>query len=116
MNRDGRVLYEGLPAHYSGYLHRAVLSQDAEAVDLRNIRVRPQCRELFRQITGIPYSTRPGTDIFDASQLPEGSDVRALSLKFCEALRKEGYRILYLPNENFDANPAEDGHPWERNL
>lgn len=116
MNRDGRVLYEGLPAHYSGYLHRAVLSQDAEAVDLRNIRVRPQCRELFGQIAGIPYSTRPGTDIFDASQLPEGSDVRALSLKFCEALRKEGYRILYLPNENFDANPAEDGHAWERNL
>lgn len=116
MDRDGRVLYEGLPAHYSGYLHRAVLSQDAEAVDLRNIRIRPQCRELFGRITGIPYSTRPGTDIFDASQLPEGSDVRALSLKFCEALRKEGYRILYLPDQSFDTVPAEVGHARERNL
>lgn len=97
MDRDGRVLYQGLPAHYSGYLHRAVLSQDAEAVDLRNIRVRPQCRGLFERITGIPYRTIPGTDIFDASLLPEDSDVIGLSLKFCEALRKEEYRILYLP-------------------
>lgn len=114
MSRDGQVLYEGLPVHYSGYLHRAVLSQDAEAVDLRNIRVRPECRELFRQITGIDYRTMPGTDRFDVSQLPEGSDICALSLKLCEALRKEGYRILYLPVQDFDAIPAECGRTRER--
>ena len=98
MKEDGTVVYMGLPACYSGYLHRAVLSQDAEAVDLRNLMVRPQCLELFTQIVGVPYRAIPGTDIFDVSVLPEGSDVCRLSLKLCEALRREGYRILYLPD------------------
>ncbi len=98
MKEDGTVVYMGLPACYSGYLHRAVLSQDAEAVDLRNLMVRPQCLELFTQIVGVPYRALPGTDIFDVSVLPEGSNVCRLSLKLCEALRREGYRILYLPD------------------
>ena len=98
MTRDGQVLYEGLPANYSGYLHRANLAQDAEAVDLRNIRLRPECREIFRRITGVPYKVIEGTDMFDASVLPEGEDVIRLSLRLCEALRAAGYRILYLPD------------------
>ena len=98
MTRDGQVLYEGLPANYSGYLHRAALMQDAEAVDLRSIRIRPECRETFRRITGIAYRTVPGTEIFDVSALPEEEDIVGLSLRLCEALRKEGYRILYLPD------------------
>lgn len=97
MREDGTVVYDGLPVHYSGYLHRAVLHQDAEAVDLRNMKVRPECGEIFRRITGVSYETVPGRDIFDASRLPEGSDIRDLSLKLCRALREEGYRILYLP-------------------
>lgn len=98
MTEEGRVLYENLPVHYSGYLHRGALSQDAAAVDLRNMKVRPECRELFRRITGVSYRTRPGGDVFDVSLLPAGSDVRCLSLKLCAALKKEGYRILYLPD------------------
>lgn len=97
MREDGTVVYQGLSVHYSGYLHRAVLGQDTEAVDLRNMKVRPECGEIFRRITGVPYRTVPGTDIFDVSRLPEGSDIRGLSLKLCQALREEGYRILYLP-------------------
>ena len=98
MDRHGQVLYEGLPADYSGYLHRAVLAQSAEAVDLRNIRIRPECRDIFRRVTGILYRTVPGTDIFDASLLPEGCDVCRLSLELCRAIREEGYGILYLPD------------------
>lgn len=98
MTRDGQVLYEGLPANYSGYLHRANLAQDAEAVDLRNIRLRPECREIFRRITGVPYKVIEGTDMFDASVLPESEDVIRLSLRLCQALRAAGYRILYLPD------------------
>ena len=98
----GEVFYEKLPIHYSGYLHRAVLSQDAAAADIRNIRVRPECRELFRQITGVPYRTLPGTDRFDASLLPEGCDIRGISLEFGRALRAAGYRILYVPEKSYD--------------
>lgn len=98
MTEEGDVIYENLPANYSGYLHRAVLAQSAAAVDIRNIRVRPECRELFRQVTGFSYRTLAGSDIFDASLLPEDSHIRRLSIEFCKALRREGYRILYLPD------------------
>lgn len=98
----GEVLYRNLPIHYSGYLHRAVLPQDAAAADIRNIRVRPECRELFRQVTGVPYRTAPGTDRFDASTLPEGSDMRRIGLELGRALREAGYRILYLPERSYD--------------
>ena len=98
----GEALYRNLPIHYSGYLHRAVLPQDAGAADIRNIRVRPECRELFRQVTGVPYRTVTGTDRFDASTLPEGSDIRKISLELGRALREAGYRILYLPEKSND--------------
>lgn len=98
----GEVLYRNLPIHYSGYLHRAVLPQDAAAADIRNIRVRPECRELFSQVTGVPYRTVPGTDRFDASTLPEGCDIGRISLELGRALREAGYRILYLPERSYD--------------
>lgn len=97
MTEEGRVLYENLPLSYSGYLHRAVLSQDGEAVDIRNIRIRPECRELFRKVTGVSYGTVPGGELFDVSLLPGDCDYIVLSLKLCRALREAGYRILYLP-------------------
>lgn len=95
---NGEVLYGGLPVCYSGHLHRAGLAQDAAAVDIRNIRVRRECRELFREVTGIPYRALPGTDVFDAALLPENCDFGRASLALCGALREAGYRILYLPD------------------
>ena len=95
MAEDGIVFYENLPVNYSGYLHRAILPQDAFAVDIRNIRVRPECRELFRKVTGVPYQALPGTDIFDVSVLPEDCDIRKVSLEFGRAMREAGYRIIY---------------------
>lgn len=50
MTADGKVFYEGLPKDFGGYLHRAELSQDAEALDLRCIRIRSADRELFEKI------------------------------------------------------------------
>ena len=95
---DGTLLYEGLPACYSGYLHRAVLQQDAEAVDIRLIEVRGECRELFEQVTGVPYKTLPGQEVFDASALPEDMDYREVSIAFGKALKEAGYRVLWLPS------------------
>lgn len=97
LTEEGKAMYAGLPVRYSGYLHRAVLHQDAYAVDLRNIQVRPECRELFRQITGVSYQTVPGRDIFDVSRLPGDCDILLLSLEFGRAVREAGYRNLYLP-------------------
>ena len=97
LKEDGTVYYEGLPKGYSGYFHRASLSQDAEAVDIRNIRVREELWPLFRDVVGVPWRTVPGGDIFDVSSLPKGTDMKAISVKLGRAIRCAGYRILYLP-------------------
>ena len=97
LTEEGKVLYEGLPKGYSGYLHRAALPQDAAAVDIRNIRVRPECRELFERVAGVPYKTVLQGERFDVSYLPKDCDYIEISLRLGRALREAGYRILYLP-------------------
>ncbi len=97
MKSDGTLLYQGLPAGYSGYLHRAVLMQDAEAVDIRCIRVREECIPVFEKVTGVTYKEIPGTAIFDYSTLPDGMDCREISVALGRAIREAGYRVLYFP-------------------
>ena len=95
MSSQGTVYYEGLPRYFSGSLHRAVLTQSAEAVDIRCMQVRKECRALWEEIVGVPYLEKEG--IFDASVLPADTDYRTVSLKFCKAMKEAGYGILYDP-------------------
>lgn len=97
MTAEGKVLYEGLPVNYSGYLHRAALQQDAEALDIRNLTLRDSGKALFKEITGVSYTPLPGTEKLDFSVLPEGADFVEVSLRLSKALREQGYRLLYLP-------------------
>lgn len=99
MDLTGRVYYYGLKPGYSGYLHRAALTQDAEAVDIRCICAAEDCRKLFEEATGIPYVTRPGSQWFDSSAIPAGADITQLSLRFGQALRQQGRRILWDPEQ-----------------
>ena len=108
MTAGGKVFYEGLPEGFGGYLHRAELSQDAEALDLRCLRIQPVYREIFEEIVGVPYTEiqrQPGQQpVFDVDTLPAGADIPALSLRLSQSLRKQG-RLLYLP---------EYPEKWER--
>lgn len=97
MSEEGEIPDEGLPESFGGYLHRAVLQQDAEALDLRNLEVREDLRGLFEETLGAPYATLPGTEIFDASSLPAGADPVEESRRLCRALRERGYRLLFMP-------------------
>ncbi len=97
LSEEGNVFYQGLPASYSGYMHRAVLQQNGEAVDIRLIAVREECRKLFEQIVGVPYKTLPGQEFFDASVLPEEMDYQTVSIALGKAIRSAGYRILWEP-------------------
>lgn len=97
MTEEGQVFYEHLNRRFSGYMHRASLAQDAEVLDLRNLQVREEARELFRETVGVPWRTLPQHEIFDVSVLPEGADITALSVALGRALRRAGYRLLYLP-------------------
>ncbi len=100
MDTAGNVFYEGLSAHFSGYLHRAVLTQSAEVLDIRSIAVRKELHTLFEKITGVTYVSLPGSNMFDASTLPADTDYKALSVKLCAQICKEGYRLLWDRREN----------------
>lgn len=102
MNGDGKIFYEGLPREYSGYMHRATLTQEAEALDIRNLEVAEALRGRVEEIAGVPYVTREDSQIFDASVLPQGTDYIALSLKVSAALKAEGFKLLYLPRREID--------------
>lgn len=102
LSKTGDIFYAGLPLNYSGYLHRAVLAQDAEALDIRNLEVASSWRESFERLTGVPYATLPGTEIFDASTLPPDTDYIALSLVVCGELRQQGFKLLYLPERTME--------------
>ena len=95
-DHNGKILYRGLRQGYSGYMHRGVLLQDVDAVDIRNIRVSDACTDTFQHIVGVPYVTAEN-GCFDWMLLPEGTDYLALSLSLGEALRSQGYRVCWDP-------------------
>ncbi len=100
MDEDGNVYYKGLSKHFSGYLHRAVLTQNAGVIDIRSMVVREELRDLFKEITGVSYKAIPGTQIFDASTLPQGTNYKELSIKLSKEIRRQGYRLQWYRRDN----------------
>lgn len=109
MEADGDCLYLGLYKEYSGgNTHRAVLKQDTAAVDIRCVQVRPELREAFEQITGLPYTERTvrcKTDggrkeirIADVQRLScDDAGYRKLSLELSKAAENHKYLVLWDP-------------------
>ncbi len=95
---EGEVYYKGLPAAFGGYLHRAKLSQDAYAVDLRCCKARKECIPLLEDVLGCAWQTLPGTEIFDVTCLPADADKKALALACGLALQAAGYLIFWDPD------------------
>ena len=85
---DGTCPYAGLKRGFSGYMNRAALQQNAYAVDLRKIKIRPELYPLYLEIVGVPY----GSPLALGEQ-----EYVVLSLKLCEAIREKGYRVLWDP-------------------
>ncbi len=115
MDKEGNVLYEGLPIGYTGYFHRAMCQQSASALDIRCMRLNPEFWDDFYKITGVKYSEhrtpgmislrphetgRPpqdGEKIFDAKTLPPESDILQMSLELSQKIRSSGRGLLYYP-------------------
>lgn len=97
MDEAGEVQYLGLKDGYSGYLNRAILVQQASALDLRCLRLGEQCRELFREVTGLEYVEDAASDMYDWHSLPADYDYAGEGLKLSLALRKAGYVLLWDP-------------------
>lgn len=82
MDCEGTVLYSGLHKKFEGYMNRAHLMQSAYAVDIRNIVVREELKEILEEIKRRVNGTKD-------------ADYVAVSLEFCEKVRNLGYEILY---------------------
>lgn len=95
---DGQPFYAGLHKEYSGYMHRAVLQQEAEMVDLRCMKVSLAAEGILEEMIGLPYLQHPGTGRFDWRDcLKEDVDFLDLSRRFCAKVREQGYRIVWDP-------------------
>lgn len=98
MSETGEVFAMGLAAGFSGYVNRAALVQQAQALDLRLFRLNPACKELFEETLKIPYTVIEDgkRDQFDWQTIEE-KEKKLLSLKISEALRSQGYKLLWDP-------------------
>lgn len=98
ITEDGTILHQNLPVAYSGYMHRAALTQDAWALDIRCIRIRKECIPIFEKITDVSYREDNKSSLFDAKQLPKDTDFCELSLRLGAALHDAGYQMMYDPH------------------
>ena len=95
---SGRCPYEGLSRGFSGYMHRAALQQEAFAVDVRNMVLRPGLWETYEQVTGVPYSEREQRfPKAAASEAEQNAAYVRLSLELARKIHEKGYRILWDP-------------------
>ena len=84
-NEAGEALYEGLPAGYSGYMHRAVLPQSAAELCMESWKVNPNCKDTLETIR-------------KEVEEEAGAATRAeLQSRICKRIRGMGYRLYWDP-------------------
>ncbi|WP_165444014.1 glycosyltransferase [Lachnoclostridium sp. Marseille-P6806] len=86
---DGRVMFEGMHEKWSGPMHRADTRQNAAAVDVRCMRIRPELQGLYREVFGSDY---------DAHIMDDGRDYRRESIEFCRRAAALGYVTVWEPS------------------
>lgn len=98
-NAAGEPVYQGVHKEFSGYMHRAVLQQEAEMIDIRCMKVSESAENVLEEMIGLPYLRHPGTGRFDWRDcLNDDVNYLELSRRFCEKIRALGYRIVWDPN------------------
>ncbi|MDE6673342.1 MAG: glycosyltransferase [Acetatifactor sp.] len=108
MDENGEVQYLGLKDGYSGYLNRAILVQQAQALDLRCLRLGEHCRELFEKVTGLDYAEDISNGMYDWHSLPTDYDYAGMGLKLSRAIREAGYVLLWDPQLVCDLSESAD--------
>ena len=97
-NAESKPLYQGLHKEFSGYMHRAVLQQEAEIIDIRCMKVSHTAEAVLEELIGLPYLPHPGTGRFDWRDcLNDDVNYLDLSRRFCERIKELGYRIVWDP-------------------
>lgn len=83
-DKDGNLLYEELPFCYSGYIHRAVLSQNVEQLDMDAWIINPDRKDVVDKVQK-EYESK--------GQMSEKERQKAV----CEYLISQGYRLYWDP-------------------
>lgn len=95
----GKALYAGLHKEYSGYMHRAVLQQEAGIIDIRCMKASPEAKVIWEKLMGVSYLENPVTGRLDYRKcLKEGADYLEISRKFCERIREKDLKIVWDPS------------------
>lgn len=98
-DRAGVGIYNGLHKEYSGYLHRAVLAQEAQMIDIRCMKASLEAEEIMEKLLGLPYLKNPLNGNFNwRDGLREDADYLEISKKLCEEVRNKGMRIVWDPS------------------
>ena len=107
-DRRGKCPYLGLLKNFSGYMHRAVLTQEAYAVDIRCMRVRKELWTVFEEVFGVPYSEteKNGKYMFDykklSKRIPGGKEgekeLIGRCMEFGRRVRQAGYILVWIPD------------------
>lgn len=97
--KDGTEPYTGLRKGFSGYMHRGALLQEVFAVDVRNVKVRKELRELYEEVTGLNCPESGVCAAADKKERQKEKDWKEVSLRFAEEVQRRGYTILWDPNQ-----------------
>ena len=84
-DKEGKILYKDLPFCYSGYIHRAVLAQNAFQMDIDKWKINPGIERKIATFLKEQSTDTPGT---------KADMQRAV----CEYLIEQGYRLYWDPS------------------
>lgn len=85
---EGQCPYKGLHKYFSGYMHRATLAQEAYAVDVRNMQVRAELKEIYKEVFGEAYPAYGNR---------QESELRKQCMEFGRRVREAGYTVIWMP-------------------
>lgn len=89
MKKDGTVYFAGMDETETGDMYEACTVRNAEAVDARCMKIRPELNRLYQEIFGHDYEEGRGRDTID---------ILEKSLLFCRRVRSMGYLIVWDPS------------------
>lgn len=87
----GQSMYEGWDESEGGPHNRALAVQDAFAVDVRCMRIRPELSVLYENIFGVSYEEH----VFGGDE--DLAELRRKSILFCGMARDIGYLVVWDP-------------------
>ena len=84
-DREGKLLYKGVPFCYSGYIHRAVLAQNVARLDIEKWKINPKYEKLIATFWKENASDIKGTKTEKQKAI-------------CDYLTDNGYRLYWDPS------------------